>query len=373
MPSRSYNILYLSSFGDFRGGGQISLFHLVRNTDKFLFHPHVILPSNGTLAVKLQEQNIDVSFLNFVKVSPKNVFKNLILLSDLFKLIGNQNIDLIHTDGPRNTFYAGLVAKIKKVPLVFHVRANNKDRYDRILYCLSSKIILVADALKSRFDWVNKNRKFITIYNGIDLSEFVNGKKIGYIRKEYEIGKEDLVITFTGRIERLKGQRYLIDACGRLREALKNFYVLLVGKISDLSYFEECKQRAVELGIQDKVIFTGHKDTVSHILADTDIFVSPSLFEAFPRSVLEAMGAGKPVILTDVGGCPEAVEEGISGFVVKAKDSTSLGDRITRLAKDPKMRKGMGDSAKMRAEMMFGIDQNVRETERVYKDLLGIE
>lgn len=373
MSSRSYNILYLSSFGDFRGGGQVSLFHLVRNMDNLLFHPHVILPSTGTMAIKLQEQNIDISFLNFVKISPKNIFKSLILLNNLFKLIGKQKIDLIHTDGPRNTFYAGLVAKIKKVPLVFHVRAPNKDRYDRILYRLSSKIILVADALRSRFDWVNNSRKFITIYNGIDLSEFVKGKKMGSIREEYKIGNEDLVITFTGRIERLKGQKYLIDACGEMKEGLKNFYILLVGKISDSSYFEECKQRAVELGIQDKITFTGHQKTVSDILPDTDIFASPSLFEAFPRSVIEAMGAGKPVIVTDVGGCPEAVEEGISGFVVKAKNSTALGDRITQLAKDPKMRKRMGDSARIRAEAMFRIEQNVRETERVYKDLLGIE
>lgn len=347
--------------------------HLVINLDRSLFHPHVILPSDGTLAGKLQELNIDVSFLKFVKVSPKNFLNSLVLLNKLFKLLGTQNIDLIHTDGPRNTFYAGLVAKIRKVPLVWHVRAANSDKYDRVLHCLSSKIILVAHAIRSRFDWVDSNEKFKTIYNGIDLSEFANGKQTGSVRKEYKIGSKDLVLTYIGRIEKLKGQRYLIEACGEIRERLENFYILLVGKISDSSYFEECKQRAVELGIRSKIIFTGHKSEVSHILADTDIFVSPSLFEAFPRSVIEAMGAGKPVIVTDVGGCSEAVEDGISGFVVKAKNSTALGDKITELAKDPKMRKRMGDSARIRAEAMFEIEQNVRETERVYKDLLGIQ
>lgn len=370
MPLKPINILYLSSFGSVGRGGQESLFHLVTNLDRTAFRPYVNIPAEGDLAKKLRGENIEVTILRLPKLFHFRIHRTLKALYSLVKLVNEYNIDLIHTDGPRNTFYAGLVAKIKRVPLVWHVRASNRERYDRLLYHLSSKLILVANSLRSRFAWVEKNHKFVTIYNGIDLSGLRTKKSITPIRQQYGISDKSVLITAIARVERLKGQRYLIDACGRLKDTLKDFHIFMVGESVELAYLKECKEKAAELGIQDRLTFTGHQNTVNQILNETDIFVLPSLFEAFPRSLIEAMGAGKSVVVTDVGGCSEAVEDHVSGFIVPARNSKALADRIHMLGIDIELRVKVGKAARIRAEKMFSIQQNVKQTQKLYREIL---
>jgi len=370
MISRPFNILYLSSFGNLWGGGQISLFHLVKNLDKSQFRPHVILPEEGILADRLREQSIEVSILELPKLVNIEIHKNLKALYELSRLIKRYDINLIHTDGPRNTFYAGLAAKTKKLPLVWHVRASNPDKYDRLLVYLSSRLILVANSLRSRFHWMSRRHKLVTIYNGIDLSEFQIGQESYRFRKEYGIHEQSLLIGVVGRIEFLKGQKYLIEACGMLKGKSPDFYLLVAGEVVDSTYFKECKDMAKEYGIHNRVFFPGHISNISQFLKEIDIFVLPSLFEAFPRSLIEAMGASKPVVVTDVGGCSEAVEDNISGFIVPPKDAKFLSERIHLLNLDNELRGEMGNAARIRAEKMFTIEHNVKQTEQVYRELL---
>lgn len=371
MTLRPFNILYLSSFGTLGSGGQESLFHLVTNLDRTQFCPYVNLPTVGGLAKKLRAHDIELNVLDLPKVMNFKIYRNLRALYKLKKLCSDWQIDLIHTDGPRNTFYAGIIASIKRIPLIWHVRASNQDRFDPLLYHLSSKIILVANSLRMRFNCVDRRHKFVRIYNGIDLSKFQAGISPMAVRQQYKISNKSIVIAVIGRIEPLKGLKYLIEACGRLKNRLEEFYILVVGDVVDVSYLEECKLRAAEFGIQDRLIFTGYQDGVSQILNESDMFVLPSLFEAFPRSVIEAMGAGKPVIVTDVGGCSEAVEDKASGFLVPPANSMILADRILALGMYPEERKRMGKAARIRAEKMFTIQQNVKQTERLYLEVLG--
>jgi glycosyltransferase involved in cell wall biosynthesis len=83
------------------------------------------------------------------------------------------------------------------------------------------------------------------------------------------------------------------------------------------------------------------------------------------------MGLGKPVVVTDVGGCAETVEDRVSGFVVPIKDVKCLADRILMLGLDKNLRLKIGNAARMRAEEVFSIEKNVRKTESIYKEFLG--
>lgn len=369
MASRPISILYFSSFGGLQGGGQISLFHLVKDLDKSAFRPCVILPVEDILAESLRALHIEVSILELPRIIDFRIHRNLATFYKLRKLMKKYETDLIHSDGPRNTFYAGIVGKIRKIPLIWHVRASNRDRYDRLLYHLSSRIILVANSIRSRFDWIGLTNKMTTVYNGVDLSELQNHHNFSHIREQYHIHDQSLLIGAVGRIEYLKGQKYLVEACGRLRSKLKSFHLLLVGEIANSAYLKECSDTAARHKINDRVIFTGHLENVSEILNEIDIFVSPSLFEAFPRSVIEAMGAGKAAIVTDVGGCSEAVKDHISGFVVPTRNSKKLAEIIHMLGIDNELRLRIGRAARVRAEKMFGIEQNVHKTEQIYREV----
>lgn len=370
MSDKLFHILYLSSYGTLYGGGQQSLFQLVTNLDNKAFKPHVAVPSEGMLTDKLRKQGIDVHVVDLPKVMALDCLRSAKAQYRLLRLCALLHVDLIHTDGPRNTFYAALAAWINRIPLVWHVRASNKDRFDRFLYRASSKIILVAEALRSRFDWSGQKKKLITIYNGIDLKEFRSGTPQGSLRQNYGIAKSHLLISVVARVERLKGQKYAIEACGILKDKEIDFTLVMVGSVTDRDYLKECEERAIEMGVRDRVIFTGYHDHIRTVLNETDIFVLPSLFEAFPRSVIEAMGMEKPVIVTNVGGCSEAVEDGVSGFVVPPENPDILADRIHKLAIDSDLRLNVGKAARIRVVTMFDIYNNVDKTQQVYEELL---
>lgn len=373
MPSKPFNIMYLSSFGSLKGGGQVSLFHLVTNIDRAIFCPYVNLPADGDLADQLRRQGIEVIIQAFPRSFDFKLYGHFSALYNLLKLIEQYKIDLLHTDGPRNTFYAGLAAKIKSIPLIWHVRAFNRDRFDHLLYLLSTRLILVANSLRSRFDWIRNNSKFVTIYNGVSFPESEDQKLSSGVRQAYGIEDKTLLIAVIARIEPLKGQKYLIEACGSLKGELKDFHVILVGDIADSEYLKECKESAAEFGIQNRITFSGYKQDVNQILNEIDIFVLPSLFEAFPRSLIEAMGAGKPVVATDVGGCAEAVEDTVSGFIVPPKNPEALAERVHMLGRDTELRQKVGRAARSRAEEMFSMKQNVKQTELLYREVLKVD
>jgi glycosyltransferase involved in cell wall biosynthesis len=236
---------------------------------------------------------------------------------------------------------------------------------------MSTRIVLVADALKNRFDWNTNHRKLITIYNGVNLSEFKYKGSFDLTRQKFGIKRDDLMITVTAGIETIKGQIYLIEACGKLKNKIKNLRILLVGQVLDNSYMEDCKQTANEYGIGDRVIFTGALDNINEILDETDIFVLPSLIEAFPRSVIEAMANSRPVIVTDVGGNVEAIEDNVTGFIVPPKNADVLAEKISILVNNPKLRLVLGAEARCKAEKYFGIHENVKKTESLYQEILN--
>jgi glycosyltransferase involved in cell wall biosynthesis len=370
MQSRKKNIMYISSFGHLKWGGQKSLFCLVTNLDKTAFHPYVILPSDEDFARKLQKYKIDVIIQNFPSLTFYNIFSFFKALCRLSKIIDTHKISLIHTDGPRNTFYAGLAAMIKGIPLIFHVRSSDHDTYDRLLYVLSTKIILVANNLRSRFEWVTSNDKFITVYNGVDLAEFQIHNEPNNVRKEYGIDRDCIVIACIARIEISKGQHFLIEAMEEIRNQINTTHLLIVGDIFDEAYFNLCSKLVEEAGLKEQVTFTGHKENIPEILSDIDIFVLPSTAEAFPRTIIEAMSMGKPIIATNVGGSAEAFEEGISGITVPPADPVALANAIMILANDGTLRQKMGVAARKRVEQMFSIEQNARRTEQIYEKLL---
>jgi glycosyltransferase involved in cell wall biosynthesis len=132
-----------------------------------------------------------------------------------------------------------------------------------------------------------------------------------------------------------------------------------------------CKQLAIQLGINNRIIFTGPLHNINQVLNETDIFVLPSSFEAFPRSIIEAMAAGLPVIATDVGGNSEAVENNVSGLIVPPEDPITLAGKIQLLVQNSNLRSKMGIEARNRAEKHFSISENVNKIEGVYREILG--
>lgn len=363
------NILYFSSFEHLRWGGQKSLFHLVISLDSKKYRPIVCVPSAGSMAEELTMKGIEVIILNLPKLTISNARGVVRALREIMRAVDRYHIDLLHTDAPRNTFYAGMAARIKNLPLIWHVRVSSRDIYDPLLYLLAKKIILVAGSLRKRFTWARWSKKFETIHNGVDL-EKENGAETTLSGEGMRVPRRDTILLAAfGRIEPLKGQKYLIETCSELRGGMTDIQLLLVGDMDDAAYLKECEETAQRLGMRNHVRIVSYLDDARKLIKETDIIVSASLSEAFPRTILEAMAAGKPVVVTNVGGCSEAVEDGVTGFVVPAAQPAAMAEKLRVLTADQELRLQMGNRARIRAESMFSLAAHVCKTEMLYESI----
>ena len=359
IKSKRHHILYTTSFNRMMGGGQWSLYYLIKHLNKDIFHPIVLCPGEGELADKMRAAGAKVICLDVGRIRYLNPF----VISKFVSIIKERQIALIHTDSSTETLYAGIAARIMRIPLIWHIRVSEREwLIDRVLSLLATKLILVAKAIESRFDWLKDTRKTVVIYNGIDLEEFDNFPTISSIRDEFNISKDTVLLGCIGRIEKRKGQEYLVSAM----KHIGNAKLVLVGR-GDERYTRRMLNLCEEFGISDRVIFAGYRDDIPSVLKDIDILIFPTISgEGFSRVILEAMAAEKPVVATDNGGNPEAVLEGITGYIVPVKNSTILAARINELFANRGKREKMGQAGRKRVETLFVIKSNVGKTEEIY-------
>ncbi len=364
VTSGPYNILFTTSYGYMKGGGQWSLYYLLKHLNRDVFRPILLCPEEGEFAEKVSRLGVDVLFMNTGRI------RHLNLLS-IWKLVAGmktQGIHLVHTDSPTQTFYAGIAAKILRIPVIWHIRTSEDEwLWDRVLASLSTRLILVATAITQRFPWLHRTNKLIVVHNGIDFSRLDVVSSSAGLRKAFSLRKETILLGCVGRLEPSKGQELLISALKYLRT--NNVKLLLVGR-GEEAYLKRLHRLCREFGVSDRVIFTGYREDVPTLLKEIDVLVFPTTTEGFSRVILESMAVGIPVIATDVGGNSEAVAHGTTGYIVPVDDAKALTDKIRELIKDEEKRKEMGAAGKARVMEMFTINNHVALIERLYHEIL---
>lgn len=191
-----------------------------------------------------------------------------------------------------------------------------------------------------------------TIYNGTRHAVAAPREDL---RQALDLSAGDTVITCVGRLVELKNHRLLMRAFAALDTALST-KLLLVG---DGPLRVELEQVARELGIAARVRFLGRRDDVSDLLAISDIFALASDTEGLSCSVLEAMAGGLPAVVTRVGGNPELVDDGISGYLIDPGNTEGMRDRLQTLALDTALRHRLGQAARQRAMTLFSFDRMI--------------
>jgi glycosyltransferase involved in cell wall biosynthesis len=167
------------------------------------------------------------------------------------------------------------------------------------------------------------------------------------------------------RLDARKGLPYLIEAVGQLRRDLPGIRLLIGGDGEERPALERHVGR---LDLAGRVAFTGAVPEPARFYRDLDLFVLPSLDEAFGLVLLEAMAAGLPVVGTRVGGVPEILEDGSQGLLVSPADSRALAEAILALWRDPERRREMADRARAQARR-FDIRRSARELQAAYEEM----
>jgi glycosyltransferase involved in cell wall biosynthesis len=151
---------------------------------------------------------------------------------------------------------------------------------------------------------------------------------------------------------------------------IANAKLILAGR-ADEKYLKKITMLCNEFNIADRVIYIGYRNDIPSLLKEIDILVFPALIgEGFPRVILEAMAAGKPVVTTDNAGNTEAVEDGITGYIVPTESISVLAEKLEELVADKKKRAVMGQAGRKRVETFFTIQKNVQRIQEVYFNII---
>lgn len=364
-----HRVLYIDCCKGIFGGGQISLLELLAHIDTTKFLPLVIVSEEGKLKKEVQKLRIECSLLPMPSFKWLNPFLFFIGFWRIFNFIRKQKIKLIHSNTSRAALYAGPMAKILSIPLIWHVRVTPPDNLlDRFLVLVSSRVIAVSRAVKRRFAWFKKDI-VETIYNGVDTRKFSPGLAQDDFREKFHIDSEDIVIGAVGRLSPEKGLEYLFSAVREVVNVYPRTKVLIVGD-GDEKYRLSLQEKVKDLELSSHIILAGFYKDVPQILRCLDIFTLPSLWEGFNRSLLEAMACGLPVVATAVGGNVEIVQDGVNGLLVPPCNPGALASAIAELLKDKEKARKMGLEGKLLVKENFNIYINVRKIEKLYLQIL---
>jgi glycosyltransferase involved in cell wall biosynthesis len=356
------------------GGGESYLLGLVENLDRDHFEPVVLSFTDGPMVERLKAEGIETHVLHTETPFDIRVWKRV------RNLIAEREIDIVHAHGTRacsNMFWA---AGRLQVPMIYtcHAWSFHLDQQPLV----KKMRIWSEDFLTSRMDVnicgceANKNtgkelfRDFdaVVINNSIDSKKFNPYNQYKDIRAELGIGKDELVIVSVARFTSQKQPLKLIRAFASLTRQVENVRLLMIGDGEE----KEAAVRLIEsLQIGDKVILQPFRQDIPDILANSDIYVLPSLWEAFPIALLEAMSMGKAVIGTNVDGTPEIIRDGENGILIEIDDlEKTLESALLLLCKNPALRERLQKNAISSIYDKYTVENLARKNENIYRELV---
>ena len=320
---------------------------------------------NGPLVEKMKELDIPVYQLPMKSIADISAAKKLA------KIVKDGEYDVIHAQYPRENYIA-ILSKMfgcrAKIVFTSHLISEQPPVWrllNRIFTPHDHAVLTVCTYGKEVLErgGVAKD-KIRIVFNGVDAPAAPRRDRT--VLKEFGIGDEEKVITILTRFSVEKGVPFLLRSIAKLKETTTvPFRLLLVGTGPD---FDRDKALIPELGIEDKVVLTGFRTDTARLLAASDIYLNSSSSEAMSFAILEALGAGLPLVLTHVGGNPELVNTGeICGLLAPYGDEDAYAGAIAKLLEDDALRARCAAAARAKAGGEFDLYTLLDKLFEIYK------
>ena len=391
------------------GGPGRSLFYILRHIDRRRVTPLVLVPRHDVFSEELKAEGIfenvmvDPRFPENIRKpvtgpgsgagpsgplsGPATLFFSLLnvarmasLVADSPRLVRENAIDVIYCNGTLAKIVGAFMGKRTARPVIWHVRNIQRGRFMKFLMKTLSgfrcvrKIICVSRAAASQFG--DAGGKVSVVYNGIDPADFDAESVRGSLREEFSIPDDAVVVGNTGRIVPRKGYadflRVARSVVSELGPGTKVRFVV----VGDTPHFfrknhlAELRDLAGRLGVDGSFVFTGYRKDVRPYLADFDVFAIPSNYpDPFPRSVIEAMAFGLPVVGFSAGGVAEAVEHEKTGFLCPGGDFEAMKQGVKTLAENPGLRREMGLASRRRVVEMCSAAERAADIQEIILSL----
>ena len=288
-------------------------------------------------------------------------------------------IRIVHSHSVRTTLAAGAALAGKRQPIHLateHLFYSPRDRrwgvaytlLDRLSLYLPDYIVAISQRMYHQIIALPglSPKRVTVIRTAVDCSAFDVPDQRDPCRSEFGLSLESPLIGYTGRIDIQKRLDLLLKGFSLVLDRHPQARLMIVGKGSLRSSLEKL---TVSLGISHAVIWTGFRQDIPRLLAAMDIYVLPSSNEGFAASMLEAMAAGKAVIVTDVGGAQDVVTDGRTGILIPPGSASAIGFAVNDLLEQPKKRVALAQAGRRRVLKEFGVQRMVDGYQNLYQSM----
>ncbi|MGB7281544.1 MAG: glycosyltransferase family 4 protein [Candidatus Acidiferrum sp.] len=388
------------------GGSSNFLYYLLTYLDKEKFEPFVAfyLPNHGAGTEAIRRLSVPVLFLD-KNPEPTRFFPFTLLsgnsrsrLSHKIKVIlrvalrmllveipqawrllwhlRREHISLVVLNNDVHYHVPGVMAtKLAKLPCICRKAGGIGEgrRLKSLLVPAVDLFICVSRATQAdQLETAPPPKRVEIVYEGVDIKSFDPSPPSPKVRSELHLPAGKKVIGYVSRFDEGKGHAEFLDAAALVVSQYTNVVFLIVGdEVPPTGAFlKKLQAQAHELKLDDHVIFTGWRDDMPETLSVLDIFVHcpTTWIEGLGIAHLEAMAMGKPTVVSDNGGLPDVVLDGVTGFLVPPGNIQELSAAILRLLRDDELARRLGANARQRAVKEFDIEKNTQKLGKLFEE-----
>lgn len=359
---------------DFGGGTGNHFLEMMKRWNLDRWRPEIVAGLERTSRV---DPLVPVTHLPEEPVSAYPMFQ-MLQLRRLWRLMRSRRPEILHT----YFFWPVIYGRILKAAgLVSRLVENREDTgfgWGRHEYALlrwtrsvPDRVICVSEAVRriaEEREGLNRDQT-VVIRNGVPPAPEVDSRKVSELRSRYEIQEGVPVVGMVANLNReVKGGERFLAVASRVAKEIPEVRFLVVGLGGGA---DPIRREARRLGVDSRISFTGYTEDVATHYELMDVSILTSRTEGLSISLLESMSHGLPVVATRVGGNPEVVAQGETGWLVPVEDIDAFAGRVVTLLEDDALRDRMGEEAKRRVASRFDIDEVAMRYESLYSDVLG--
>lgn len=390
-------VLFLSACSG-RGGAGHSLFYLLKYVDRSCIDPLVVISSEGTIGPKfksigvktivcprLKERFYEMRFKthNFFTLTVSillNIFDSLVFTYQLARIIKRENVDMVYSNQMMVKVFGAVTGFVKRRPVIWHCRTIYNNSIERFFYVTFGRlpnvrrIIAVSHAAAANYRALR--HKVHVVANGVDVAEHDPAQIPRKLKSEFDIPSSAVIVGYVGRIVKWKGIDIFLKAAENVIHKRKDVVFTVVGGNpigSTNDNLEHYRRKVAQNGLGKNILFTGFKKDIRPYLKEMDLVVVPSILpDPCPRSVLEAMAFGIPIVGSALGGIRETITDGQTGLLVHPQDVAHLTSRIQMLIDNTALRIQMGAQAKKEVANRYNAENVACRIQEIICNEMGL-
>lgn len=369
----SDRILYLMD--DFGGGTGNHLLGMLERWDEDRWHAEVV-----SFARRTARRDPGVSHLKLPEPTGPSLYPihQMQRFQQVRRLVRDRSPDLLHTYFFWPILYGRLLRALDEIPVLVENREDEGFGWGRHEYTwlrltrdLPDRVICVSGAVREvalEREGLEPDRTKV-IHNGVEMPQDVPGGRVRELRQELAIPSGAPVVGMVSNLNRsVKGVAWFVDVVPDILDAVPETHFVVVGGGQDETAL---RAQARRRGLEDRLHFPGYREDIHRFYALMDVSVLTSRTEGLSITLLESMSHGLPVVATRVGGNPEVVVDGETGYLVPPGDRGAFVEKVGKLLSDDALRLQMGRAARRRARSEFSVDRAADDYRANYESLLG--